>query len=167
MAGNKGEGKIKKQPVSQQSEMDELLETAMYKEVASQAFYIAGQRNTQDAGAITLMKELAEEESKHLEWLKQLKEQGLTARRYHNQKVPNLKVSEYLTGGDSLEGAGLQDTLTFAIKREQQAVEFYSNMMSVMRDKVAKRLCQRFVRSELGHKYKLETFYDDLFYAED
>jgi rubrerythrin len=167
MPDNKWQGKTKKQLLSQQSEIDELLETAMYKEVASQAFYIAGQRNTQDTGAVTLMKELAEAESTHLEWLKQLKEKGLTARRYYPQKVTDLKVSEYLTGGDSLEGAGLQDTLTFAIKREQQAIEFYSNMMGVMRDKAAKRLCQRFVWAELGHKFKLETFYDDLFYAED
>lgn len=167
MGDNKRKGKIKRQPVSQQSEMDELLETAMYKEVASQAFYIGGQRNTQDTGAITLMKELAEAESRHLEWLKQLKKKGLTTHGYYPRRVIDLKVSEYLTGGDSLEGAGLQDTLTFAVKREQKAVEFYSNMMGVMRDKAAKRLCQRLARAELEHKYKLETFYDDLFYAEN
>ncbi len=76
-------------------------------------------------------------------------------------------ISEYLTGGDTLEGAGLQDLLVFAMKREQQAVEFYSQMMGVMRDETAKRLCERLVHEELKHKLRLEQFYDKLFYGED
>jgi len=77
-------------------------------------------------------------------------------------------ISEYLTGGDTLEGASVQDTLLFAIKREQHAIEFYSKMMGVMRDGAAKRLCQRLVHEELKHKLKLETLYDDMLaYEED
>ena len=70
-------------------------------------------------------------------------------------------ISEYLTGGDTLDGAGLQDTLIFAVKREQQAVDFYSRMMGIMRYQAAKRLCERLVHEELKHKLRLEMFYDD------
>ena len=42
-------------------ELTELLDTAIYKGIASQAFFVAGQRNTEDSGAKALMKELAEE----------------------------------------------------------------------------------------------------------
>jgi len=148
-------------------ELTELLDMAMYREIASQAFYIAGQDLTQDLAAKTLMKELAEEESKHLQKLKKLKERGLTRLSWHQKEVPNLRISEYLTGGNTLENAGLQDTLVFAMKREQQAVEFYSKMMSVMRDRSAKQLCRRLVDEELNHKLRLEILYDDLFYGED
>ncbi len=148
-------------------ESDELLDTAIYKEIASQAFYIAGQNETQDPGAKILMKELAEEERKHTQRLKDLKAKGVAKAGWHQEKVPNLMISEYLTGGDTLEGAGLQDTLLFAMKREQQAVEFYSRMMGVMRNKTAKRLCEEMVHEELSHKRRLETFYDELFYGED
>ncbi len=148
-------------------ELTELLDAAMYKEIASQAFYIAGQNKTQDPGAKVLMKELAEEELKHLQWLKNLKERDLGKRGWHQEKVPNLMITEYLTGGDILEGAGLQDTLVFSMKREQQAVEFYSKMMSVIREETAKHLCERLVHEELKHKLRLEIFYDDFFYGED
>ncbi len=148
-------------------ELTELLDTAIYKEIASQAFYIAGQGKTIDPGAKALMKELAAEELKHSQWLKDLKEKGLGGLAWHREKVPNLMISEYLTDNDMLEGASLQDTLVFAMKREQQAVEFYSKMMSTIRDKAAKRLCTRLVHEELRHKLRLETFYDDLFYEED
>ena len=107
---------------------------------------------------------MAEEEEQHSRWLKNLKEKGLAGRGWHQERIPNMMISEYLTGGDTLEGAGLQDTLTFAMKREQQAVEFYAGLMSLMRDEAAKRLCQSLVQEELKHKLKLEIFYDDLFY---
>ena len=148
-------------------ELTQLLDTAIYKEIASQAFYIAGQDKTQDLGAKALMKELAQEELRHSEWLKRLKEKGLEKLSWHQDKVSNLMISEYLTGGNTLEGAGLQDTLVFAMKREQQAIEFYSSLMSVMRDEAAKRLCEKLVHEELKHKLRLETFYDNQFYGED
>ena len=129
-------------------ELTELIDTAIYKEIASQAFYTAGQRKTQDRGAITLMKELAEEKIKHSHLLKNLKEKGLGKLSWHREKVPNLMISEYLTGGETLEGAGLQDTLIFAIKREEESVDFYSRMMGVVRDTGAKRLL-----SHTGDKY--------------
>jgi hypothetical protein len=129
---------------------------------------IVAQTKTQDPGAIALMKELADEELKHSQWLKNLKEGKKTGPGAWNREiVPNLMISEYLTGADTLEGAGLQDTLIFAMKREQQAVDFYSRMMGVLRDRSTKRLCQRLVHEELKHKLRLETLYDDLFYKED
>lgn len=148
-------------------ELTDLLDTAIYKEIASQAFYIAGQSKTQDPGARALMKELAQEESRHAEWLKDLKEKGVERLNWRQERVQNLMISEYVTSSETLEGAGLQDTLTFAMKREQQSIEFYSKLMSVMRDEAAKRLCERLVHDELKHKLRLEMFYDDFFYGED
>ncbi len=148
-------------------ELADLLDSAVYKEIASQAVYIAGQNKTEDLGAKTLMKELAKEELGHSQRLKKLKEKGLKKRDWYQEKVPNLMISEYLTGGDTLESAGLQDVLLFAMKREQQAVEFYSKMMGIMRDETGKRLCESLVHEELKHKLRLEMLYDDLFYGED
>ena len=111
-----------------------------------------------------MLKELAAEEIRHAKLLKNFKEKGLPKRYWHQEKVPNLMISEYLTAPDTVEEAGLQETLVFALKREQQAIEFYSRMTVIMRDESAKRLCQRLVGEELKHKLKFEIFYDDLFY---
>ena len=148
-------------------EVSELLEAAIYKEIASQALYEAAQMKAQDPGAKALLKELAAEELKHLQLLKNLREEEMGQGTWHRKKVPNLMISEYLTGPDTLEGAGLQETIVFAMKREQQAVEFYARMMGVMRNRSAKHLCQRLASEELEHKLRLETFYDDFFYMED
>ena len=150
-----------------QDELSELLQTAIYKEIASQALYIAAQNKTDDPGAKALMKELADEELRHSQMLEGLKEKDWKESHWHREKIPNLLISEYLTGGDKLEGASLQDTLVFAMKREQHALEFYSRMMSVIREEAAKHLCEGLATEELKHKQRLEAFYDDLVYGED
>ena len=149
------------------NELTELLEMAMYKEIASEAFYLAAQNNTDDAGAKSLMKELAGDELRHLEILKGLKDRDWEKGQLNKMEIPNLMISEHLTTSDKLEGTSLQGTLVTAMKREQQAMEFYSRMMSVLRDEDAKHLCESLVREELKHKYRLELLYDDLFYGED
>ncbi len=143
-------------------ELAELLDTAIYKEIAAQAFYIAGQDKTQDPSARALMRELAEEELKHARWLEAVKEKGLGEEDWHQEKATNLMISEYLTGGDSLQGASVQDTLLFAMKREQQSVEFYSRMMGMMKNETVKHFCERLVYEELKHKLKLEILYDNM-----
>jgi len=148
-------------------ELTELLDGAIYKEIASQATYEVAQRQTEDPGARALLEGLAKEERGHSQRLKKLKEKGIVKRECHKEQVPNLKLSEYLAGGETLKGTGLQDTLIFAMKREQQAIEFYSMMMSLMREEAAKNLCADLVHEELKHKLRLEKLYDDLFYGEN
>lgn len=148
-------------------ELTELLDTAIYKEISAQALYIASQKKTPDQGARALMKELAQEELGHSQRLKSLKERGWRERDWQQEKVHDLKISEYLTGPDTLKEADLQDVLVFAMKREQQSIEFYSKMMGVIRDEAAKRLCENLAHDELRHKHRLELLYDDLYYKED
>jgi rubrerythrin len=147
-------------------ELSEVLDSAIYKEIASQAAYEAAQGKTDDPGVRELLQELARQEVGHAEKLKSLKEKGRVT-RWHRERVPVLKMDEYLTGGDTLEGAGMQDTLIFAIKREQQSIDFYSRMMGMMSDQAAKELCANLVNEELHHKRRLEILYDDLFFQED
>lgn len=148
-------------------DLTELLDTAIYKEIAAQAVYEAGIKKTNDPAAKALMKELAREELGHTRKLKKLKEEGFSKKDWHHEAVPNLLLSEHLTGGETLEGISFQDLLITAMKREQQAVEFYARMMGVLRDTTAKQLCEGLVHEELKHKLRLETLYDDLFYSED
>ncbi len=148
-------------------DLTELLDTAIYKEIAAQAVYEAGIMKTNDPAAQALMEELAKEESGHTRKLKKLKEKGFSSRDWHHEVVPNLMLSEHLTGGETLENISFQDLLITAMKREQQAVEFYARMMGALRDTAAKQLCEGLVREELKHKLRLEILYDDLFYSED
>ena len=146
-------------------ELSEVLDSAIYKEIASQAVYEAAQQKTDAPGARELLKELARQEVKHAEKLKNLKQKGLAKQQWYQKKITDLKISDYLTGGATLEGAGLQDTLIFAMKREDESVDFYRKMMGMMRAEEAKQLCAGLANEELGHKMRLEILYDQLFYG--
>ena len=148
------------------NEYIELLDIAIYKEVASEALYVALKGRTTDTGAAGLMQDLANEEKKHVQWLTDFKEKG-TKTGWHRRKVTDLKISEYLSSPDNLEGAGLQDTLIFAIKREQSSIDFYSRMTGTLQTRSGKALCRKLANEEIRHKIKLELLYDDVFLGED
>jgi rubrerythrin len=147
-------------------ELVELIDTAIYKEVASQSWYLAGMKAAGDPGAKALMGELATQEAGHADRLKALRERGTGRLRARAPEVADLRLSEYLLGAYTLEGAGLEDTLIFAIGREQESMVFYSQMMGVLVSRPAKRLAAALAREELSHKLKLEILFDDLFYRE-
>ncbi len=148
-------------------ELTELLDIAMDREIVSQAFYIAGQKKTQDPGAIQLMTELAEQEQKHYEWIKNYKDTRPTAKDWSPKSLPDLMISEYLIDTKIPEQAGLQDVITAAMKREQYSMDFYAKLKQVINSDPGKRLCERLIQEEQKHKTKLETFYDDLFNQEN
>jgi rubrerythrin len=147
--------------------LQEVLDTAIYQEVASQAVYRAAQTQTDDPAAIELLKELEAEEVKHAAWLKDLRESGAAGEtKCYPERIPNLKLSDFLSAPETLNRAGLQETLAFAIKREQAAIDFYSRLMGTLPDAQAKDLCECLVQDELKHKHKLELYYEALFLKE-
>ena len=148
-------------------ELRELLDKAIAREMDSRSLYLDGSLTAGDPTAAALMIELADEESKHIEYLKKIKDDDFRKGRRREKEVLDLKISQYLEGGEKLEGAGLQDTLIFAIRHEQQSVEFYSRLMSAVTSEETRRLCEKLVHEELKHKLKLETLYDDMIFTED
>lgn len=148
-------------------EMNELLDTVIYKEIAAQSLYSAAEQKAINNDSRELLRDLMLQEEKHAEKLKGLKGEGLQLREGTNKSVTNLRMSEYLVGPENIENAEFQDILIFAIKREQEAIDFYSRMTGILRGQTARELCQQLVNEELSHKLKLETLYDELVYQED
>ena len=143
-------------------ELAEVWDNAIYKEIASQALYIEARRDTEDPAAVKMLEELASEEFKHAVILRKMKDSGWEPRDLNAAALPDLKLSAYLKGPDTLVGAGLQDVLIFAMKREDQSVAFYSRLMSVFRLEASKLLCARLAQEELKHKMRLEMEYQEL-----
>jgi rubrerythrin len=149
-----------------EEEIHQLLDAAISKETASQALYAQLQNKTDDPGARQLMKELEADEKSHARWIAKLRDSS-DPTSWTKKPVSDLGISEQLNAPSVLEGAGLQDTLIFAMRREQSSVEFYSRMMAVTRAESGKKLCLRLVNQEMSHKLKLELLYDNLFLGED
>jgi rubrerythrin len=147
-------------------EIVELMDIALDREIAAQAFYIAGQKKTDDPGAIQLMKELAKQEEKHYEWIKKFKDTG-TPGSWSSRVLSDLKISENLIDTRIPEQAGLQDVITAAMKREEFSAQFYSKMKNTAESEPARDLCEKLNNEERKHKLKLEKFYDEIFNKEN
>ena len=145
----------------------ELLDIALDREIVSRAFYTAGQKKTQDPGAVEMMKELAAEEEKHYEWIKSFRDTGIKPVELAAQGLPDLMISEYLVDPQISEGAGLQEVLITAMKREQYSIEFYTRMEMVIQLETGRQLCRRLVGAERNHKAKIEDLYERLFLKEN
>lgn len=148
-------------------ELAEIWDTAIYKEIATQALYLAAQSGTDDPAARRMLAELAGEELKHAEILRKMKEAGWAPGEWRPTAAGDLKLSEYMQGPDTLAGAGMQEVLVFAMKREQQSVIFYTQMQGMFKREEAKTLCLRLAQEELKHKMKLELEYEQLFPDKD
>jgi rubrerythrin len=144
-------------------ELEELWDTAIYKEIAAQSLYLEAQKETDEPAARLMLAELAAEELKHAETLKKMKEAGWQAGDCNLASAGDLKLSDYMQGPDTLEGAGLQEVLIFAMKRELESVHYYTQMMGMLRQESAKMLCMCLAQEEVRHKMKLEMEYQRLF----
>jgi rubrerythrin len=144
-------------------ELAEVWDMAIYKEIASQSLYLAARHDTEDPAAKVMLAELAANELKHAAMLRKIKKSGWGKTDSNQRALTDLRSNDYLNGPDILEGAGLQEVLIFAIKREQQSLTFYAQMMGALSQETSKSLCLRLAREELHHKMRLELEYEELF----
>jgi rubrerythrin len=150
-----------------QEELVALLDVALDREIVSQSFYLAGQKKTQDVGAIRLMQEMYQAEEKHYAWLMEFKAQGARLKVESPGVMHDLMISETLVDTGIPSQAGLQDVIVAAMKREENSVDFYSKMKQAMDNESGKTLCDRLILEETHHKLRLEKFYDDFFNKEN
>jgi rubrerythrin len=141
------------------SNFQDILKFAISREEEAIASYGIMSEMIQSPGLKELLLELQEEEKKHKNLLETITDQKIA--RFVIKKVPDLKISDYLTEETPGEDMTFQDLLIFAAKKEQEAVELYSNLEENAEDDELKKLFQFLIQQEKAHKLKLEKEYDE------
>ena len=109
-------------------------------------------------GIRELLLELQEEEKNHKKLL-----QNIIAERIESLKIKevmDLKISDYLVEEPPSPEMNFQDLLILAAKKEQRAVELYSDLGNKAEEEELKKLFEFLVMQEKSHKLKLEKEYD-------
>jgi rubrerythrin len=146
-------------------EIDTLFAIAIEREVEANRFYTAVAQKMHNAGVRAAFSELAQEEYGHMELLEKYK---------HD---PTLELIIAAPGADFkiAEGAPLPklsldlkpaDAMALAMKKEQQAVEFYRLLAQAATDSGLQDVLNNLVNMELGHKQRLETMFVNIGYPE-
>jgi rubrerythrin len=83
------------------------------------------------------------------------------------KKVMDLHISDPLKEAPLSLDASYQDTLIFAAKSEQTAVDFYMALSKAYSAHPLGKMWAEFAKMEQGHKLKIEKEYDDVVLAEN
>ena len=116
-------------------------------------------------GIKRLLQELQEEERNHKKLLQELTEGKVEF--YEPTNFIDLKISDYLEEEPLDADIDFQQLLIFAAKKEQKAVELYSDLAKKSKAEELRKLFEFLVEQEKSHKLKLETEYDKHVLRED
>jgi rubrerythrin len=142
--------------------IDHILEFAIDKEKEAVTFYTDLSRKEAISSLKETFRELAQEEARHVKMLTTIAKNKTTIASYELKKVADLKISDYLVDKEYVEGMGLEDILTIAMKREEMAVKLYKELATKSSDQEAVKLFTLLAQEEAQHKLTFEKNYDDL-----
>jgi len=139
--------------------VSDVINFAIEKEEKAMQFYQDCAGRAKNPGIRELFREMAAEEQKHRDLLKNLDVLNLGAVQL--KKVENLKISDYLVDVTFSENISYQEALIIAMKKEEKAMAFYGSWKDKCVDEKASKLFQLLENEEEKHKQKLEKLYDE------
>ena len=137
------------------------LTLAIKKELQAYNLYTTTSRKVKSPGTKAMLKELADEEKRHEQLLKSVvaeeKYEGL------GTDIPktSLGIADFLVAVEITENATTQEVMIFAMKEEEKALNFYTDLKVHFSGTELETLFSGLAEEEKGHKIKLEREYDE------
>jgi len=143
----------------------ELLDFAICEEQAAVDFYLILGAKSKSAETKKIFMEFAEEEMRHKANLTKIKENGTL--KLSDEKVRDLKITEYLVDVKPSDNMGYQEALILAMNKEKAAFRMYTVLATHAEDPSVKELLQSLAMEESRHKLRFEIEYDDVVFREN
>jgi rubrerythrin len=137
----------------------EIINFAIDKEIKSFNFYSSASQVAKYSGAKELFSDLAQQEVGHRKMLEKLDMKKITQVKI--EKVPNLKISDYMVDVEFRPDMPYADILRKAMKMEERALKLYNDMNQSNKDENLNKLFTLLANEEAKHKLRLEKIYDD------
>ena len=137
----------------------EVIQFAIDKEIRAFNFYKSASQVAKYSGAKELFSELANQEVGHRKLLEKLDMEKVAQAKF--EKIPDLKISDYLVEAELRPGMPYADILRTAIKMEERALKLYNDMKESNKDEDLKKLFSFLANEEAKHKLRLEKIYDE------
>ncbi len=142
-----------------EKKFQEVITFAIDKEVRSYNFYTEASKVAKYSGAKELFSDLAQQEVGHRKILEKLDMEKIT--RATIEKVPDLKISDYMVDAEFSPNMSYADILRKAMKMEERALKLYNDMKEENEDENLITLFTFLANEEAKHKFRLEKIYDD------
>jgi rubrerythrin len=137
----------------------ETIQFAIEREIEAFNFYTRASQTAKYSGGKELFLDLAKQEEGHQKLLKNINMEKIAHSRI--EKIPNLKISDYMVDGELRPDLSYAEVLRIAMKREERSVKLYEDLRGSNPDEDFKKLFTFLVQEESKHKLRLEKIYDD------
>ena len=145
----------------------QVLEIAIEKEIKAYDFYFNTSKKIESPSVKAMLLELAEKELNHRRLLKNVIHEGKYQRLGKDIPKESRGIAEFLAATELNENATAQEVMIFAIKEEEKAYNFYSNLKSHFAGTELEVLFNGLAEEEKGHKIMLEDDYEEQFLKEN
>lgn len=145
--------------------IDEILDYAINAEQQAIDFYKKLSESSTNRTSKAYFLEFAEEEVTHKEKLLKIKKEGTFAKV--SEKIPDLKLSDYILKTLPTDITNYADALRLAMHREKAAFKLYSTIGRQVKDEGLKNLFTQLANEEAKHKLNFEMEYDDNVFIEN
>ena len=149
----------------QQHEFEALMATAIKREIEAKQFYHDVEQRVENEEVKTVFSQLAKEEMGHMELLEKFKaDQSMVMKiAAPAQDAKVAEATELPALSIDMKPA---DAIALAMKKEQQAVEFYKGLAEGSNDAGVKEVFDNLANMELSHKNRLENVFVQIGYPE-
>jgi rubrerythrin len=138
---------------------EEIIQFAIGRELDSINFYTQASQMVKQSGTRELFQDFAKQEEGHKKKLEAARAGRVDVTKI--EKIPNLKISDYLVDTELKPGISYADILRIAMKREERSVKLYTDLREENKDEAFQQLFSFLIQEESKHKYYLEKIYDD------
>ncbi len=146
-------------------ELKRLLSIAIKREVEAHEFYRKIADSIENDSVREIFEQLAAEEMGHKDLLEKYENDSSLELKF-DRPAADFKVAEATELPNLSTDMKPADAIALAMKKEQQAHEFYLKMAGGAGDEGTKKVFKNLADMELGHKIKLESAFVEIGYPE-
>ncbi len=137
----------------------EIIQFAIKREIDSVNFYTQASKMAIPSGTKELFQDFAKAEEGHKKRLEDVSAGKWDIGKI--QKIPDLKISDYLVDTELKANTGYADILRVAMKREERSVKLYTDLKEKNQENELNQLFTFLIQEESKHKLYIEKIYDD------
>src|SRR4030042_4525673 len=141
------------------SDLDSIIDKAIANEVEANQFYLKLSEIVTDKLAKDTLLFLAQEETKHKEYLLHYRQESFIGNATNTSKIKNSKIAECLKAPKVKDKMDSKDVYLLAAERELNSYNFYKGLASLHPAGEIKEMLLKMATEELKHKEKVEYLY--------
>ncbi len=142
-----------------EKKFQEVIQFAIQREIESMGFYDKASKIVKHSGTRDLFLDFVKQEEGHKKKLEEVQAGKVGLEKI--EKIPNLKISDYMIEAELKSDISYGDILRIAMKREERSVKLYTDLNEKNQNENLRNLFTFLIQEEGKHKYYIEKLYDD------